>query len=224
MRALRQLLGSWQKGDRIVPATFRQPGAVDDRVLVINQPEASNVQIRLAVRGLPRSDSDAVAAFPLAFVANQRWRAAVPELVSSDVRVETNALSGILKFAATAPAASAAKAIAAAKKVMTDLSQSPPTEVEMGTSIPMSKGTPAEVAYAWLEAETYKLPPNALGNVRLRPDDIRRVAARLFGNSAPLAIVVLGNAAELNQLGYKVEIRGIVDIPPTVNTPPARKP
>jgi zinc protease len=51
MRALRQMLGPWQKGDRIVPATFRQPGAVDDRVLVIDQPAASNVQIRLAVRG-----------------------------------------------------------------------------------------------------------------------------------------------------------------------------
>jgi hypothetical protein len=165
-----------------------------------------------------------VAAFPLAFVANQRWRAAVPELTSSDVRVESNALSGIFKFAAIARPASAAKAIAAAKKVMMDLAQSPPTEVEMGTSISMSKGTPAEVAHAWLEAETYKLPPNASGNVRPGPDDIRRVAARLFGNSAPLAIVVLGNATELSQLGYKVEIRGTVDIPSAVNPPPPRKP
>src|SRR6185436_9885414 len=63
MRALRQLLGPWRKGDRIVPATFRQPGAVDDRVLVIDQPAASNVQIRLAVRGFSRSDPDATAAF-----------------------------------------------------------------------------------------------------------------------------------------------------------------
>ena len=161
MRALRQLLGPWQKGDRIVPATFRRPGAVDDRVLVIDQPGASNVQIRLAVRGLSRSDSDTGAAFFLANVANQRWRAAVPELLNPDVRVETHSLSGMFTFAATAPPASAGKAIAAAKKVMKDLAQSPPTEAETGSSIPMGKGTSAEVAYAWLEAETYKLPPNA---------------------------------------------------------------
>jgi len=227
MRALRQLLGQWQKGDRIVPATFRQPGAVDDRVLVIDQPGTSNVQIRLAVRGLSRSDSDAAAAFPLAFVASQRWRAAAPELLNPDVRVETHALTGIFAFAATAPPASAAKAIAAARKVMTDLAQSPPTEAEMGSSIPMGKGTSAEVAYAWLEAETYKLPPNASSDVRIRPDDIRRLAARLFGNSAPLAIVVLGSAAELqSQLGYKIELRTSGPEPKPATTPslPPKKP
>src|SRR5436190_8961685 len=80
MRDLRQLLGPWQKGDRIVPATFRQPGTVDDRVLVIDQPGAGNVQIRLAVRGLSRSDPDVAATIPLSFIVNQRWQAAVPEL------------------------------------------------------------------------------------------------------------------------------------------------
>jgi zinc protease len=220
MRALRQMLGSWQKGDRIVPATFRQPGAVDDRVLLLDQPGASTVQIRLAVRGLSRSDSDLEAAFPLAFVANQRWRAAVPELVNPSVQVETHALGGMFTFAATAPPASAAKAIAAAKKVMTDLAQSPPTEAEMGGTIQMSKGTSAEVAYAWLEAESYKLPPGVSRDGRMRPDDIRRVAARLFGNSAPLAIVVLGNAAELQgQLGYKIELRTSSSEPKPATTP-----
>jgi hypothetical protein len=227
LRALRQLLGPWQKGDRIVPATFRQPGAVDDRVLVIDQPGAGNVQIRLAVRGLPRSDSDSAAAFTLAVVAAQRWRAAVPELVNPEVRVETRALSGSLTFAATAPPAAAAKAIAGAKKVMTDLTQTPPTQAEMGGTIQMSKGTSAEVAYAWVEADTYKLPANALTDVRIHPEDIRRVAGRLFGNSAPLAIVVLGSAAELQaQLGYKIELRSTnPDTKPKI-TPslPPRKP
>jgi predicted Zn-dependent peptidase len=227
LRALRQLLGPWQKGDRIVPATFRQPGAVDDRVLVIDQPGASNVQIRLAVRGLPRSDSDSAAAFSLAPVAGQRWRAAVPELVNPEVRVETGALSGIFTFAATAPPAAASKAIAAAKKVMMDLAQTPPTAAEIGGTIQMSKGTSAEVAYAWLEADTYKLPPNALTDVRIQPDDVRRVAARLFGNSAPLAIVVLGNAAELQaQLGYKIELRSTNPEPKPTITPalPPKRP
>lgn len=225
MRAAHQLLGPWQKGDRIVPATFRQPGAVDDRVLVIDQPGASNVQIRLAVRGLARSDSDAAIAFPLASIAGQRWRAAAPELINPDVRVELHALSGIFTFAATGPSASAGKAIAAAKKVMADLAQSPPTEAEMGGTIQMAKGTPAEVAYAWVEAETYKPLPNGSSEVRTRPDDIRRLAARLFGNSAPLAIVVLGNAAELqSQLGYKIELRTTISPQPKPATTPALPP
>src|SRR6185436_6508108 len=33
MRALRQLLGPWQKGTHTVPATFRQPSPPDPRVL-----------------------------------------------------------------------------------------------------------------------------------------------------------------------------------------------
>ena len=110
---------------------------------------------------------------------------------------------------------------------MTDLAQSPPTEAEMGSRIPMGKGTSAEVAYAWLEADAYKLPPNASSDVRIRPDDIRRLAARLFGNSAPLAIVVLGNAAELqSQLGYKIELRTNSLEPKPATTPslPPRKP
>jgi hypothetical protein len=97
----------------------------------------------------------------------------------------------------------------------------------MGGSIEMSKGSPAEVAYAWLEAESYKLPPGVSRASRIRPDDIRRVAARLFGNSAPLAIVVLGNAAEMQgQLGYKIELRTSSSEPKPATTPslPSKKP
>jgi zinc protease len=218
MRALRQLIGPWQKGDRIVPATFRQPGTVDDRVLLIDQPGSSNVEIRLAVRGIPRSDADVTATSFLAHIANARWRAAVPELATtSSVRFDAHALSGLFVFAATVPPAATAKAIAAAKRVMTTLSESPPTEAEMPGIVMSSHAPPPEMllASAWLDADTYKLSSTSSDASRVRPDDIRRVAARLFANSAPLAIVVLGNAAELQtQLGYKIELR--------TNTPEAK--
>ena len=68
-RTLRQLLGPWQKGDRLVPATFRQPSAPDVRVLVVNQTGATKAEIRLAVRGLARSDRDATAASILAQIS-----------------------------------------------------------------------------------------------------------------------------------------------------------
>ncbi len=228
MRAVRQLLGPWQKSDRIVPATFRQPGSVDDRVLLIDQPEATTVQIRLAVRGLSQSDRDLTAANILSFIAGQRWRAAVPELSTSNVSHEAHALSGMFTFSATVPPASAAKALAAAKNVMKELAASAPSESEMGSSIQMFKGTPAEIASAWLNSETYKVPSSSSGSAtQPRPDDIRRVAGRLFENSVPLAIVVTGNAAELQtQLGYKVELRSSVSEtkPAPTSTPTPKKP
>jgi predicted Zn-dependent peptidase len=229
MRTVRQLLGPWQKGDRIVPATFRQPGAVDDRVLVIDQSGASNAEIRLAVRGLSRSDPDAMAAFLLCQVANQRWRAAVPEISkSSFVRHESHALSGMFVFGATAPAAFAAKAVAAAKKIMTALAESGPSEAEMPTLVTMSNGlTPVDsLASTWLDAETYKLPLNKSSDAsRISPADLRRAAARLFGNSAPQAIVVVGNAAELKpQFGDQAELPASLTNPGSNSPLPLKKP
>jgi predicted Zn-dependent peptidase len=229
LRALRQLLGPWQKGDRIVPATFRQAGTVDDRVLVIDQPGASNVQVRLAVPGLSRSDPDEMAAFLLAHVAIERWRAAVPELsTTAEVRIQAYALTGLVVFAATVPPASAAKAITAAKEIMAALAQSGPSEAEMPGIIRMTPPRPEEsLATSWLDAEIYKLPPSKSVEANVSVADLRRAAARLFGNSAPLAIVALGNAAELqSQLGYKIELRTSSPEPKPTTTPPLppRKP
>jgi hypothetical protein len=78
----------------------------------------------------------------------------------------------------------------------------------------------------WLDTETYKMSGanKQVEAVRIPPGDIRRTAARLFGNSAPLAIVALGNAAELqSQLGYKIELR--TNAPePKPSTIPANQP
>ena len=227
MRALRQLLGPWQKGDRIVPATFRQPGTVDDRVLLIDAPAATNVEVRLAVRGLSRSDADAMTASVLAQIARNRWQAQVPELASSFfVRNETYALGGMFMFSASVPPASAAKAIAAAKNVMKGLAEADPTQAEIvsavGPGLFSHRPSPEEaLAEAWLDTEIYKLSSTKpVEAIHIPPADIRRTAARLFGNSAPLAIVTLGNANELqSQLGYKIELRSNAPEPKPAATP-----
>jgi hypothetical protein len=222
MRALRQLLGPWQKGDRIVPATFRQPGTVDDRILLIDEPGAKNVEIRVAVRGLSRSDPDAKAEWILALIAGQRWSDAVPELSNPlSVRVDQHALSGSFVFDTHVPTASAAKAIAATRTIMTALTEAEPKESEIPTVTDL---TPKySWATSWLDAETYKVSADKAG-ARVTPADIRRVAGRLFGNSAPVAIVVVGNATELqSQLGYKVELRANAPETkpaPNLSTPP----
>src|SRR5712692_3325244 len=103
MRAIRQLLGPWGKGDRVVPATFRQPDAPDARVLVVNQPGATTAEIGVAVRGLTRSDRDAAAATLLARIARERWQAAASDLSSVFANHEAHALPGIFVFGASAP-------------------------------------------------------------------------------------------------------------------------
>jgi len=171
----------------------------------------------------------------LAQIARNRWQAQVPELASSSfVRNETYALGGMFMFSASVPPASAAKAIAAAKNVMKGLTEADPTQAEIvsavGPGLMLShRPSPDEaLADAWLDTDTYKLSSaKQVEAIRIPPADIRRTAARLFGNSAPLAIVTLGNAAELqSQLGYKIELRSNAPEPKpaTIPAPSPKKP
>src|SRR5713101_6149646 len=164
MRAIRQLLGPWGKGDRIVPATFRQPALPDARVLVVNQPGATTAEIRLAVRGLTRSDRDAAAATLLARIARDRWQAAASDLSSVFAHHEAHALPGIFVFGASAPTASASKAISAAREVMRSLSTAAPStaEVERARDAELSELSrrtmqTESIADGWLDVETFKL-------------------------------------------------------------------
>jgi zinc protease len=212
MRAARQILGPWQKSEQIVPATFRQPGPVSIRALLIDEPGAKNAELRLAVRALVRSDPDATAASLLTAIIKQRWQAAEADLSAPVVVHETHALSGMFMMGATVPLSSAAKAVGSAQTILQAIIQQPPTAAELENAKRMFVAKPfsqAEtIADAWLDAETYKLaarsPAPDLNNVSAA--DIKRVAAKLFDNS-PQAVVVLGNASELkSQFGDKAEL------------------
>jgi hypothetical protein len=98
----------------------------------------------------------------------------------------------------------------------------------MPTLVTMSNGlTPEDsLASTWLDAETYKLPLNKSSDAsRISPADLRRAAARLFGNSAPQAIVVVGNAAELKpQFGDQAELPASLTNPGSNSPLPLKKP
>jgi len=216
MRAARQLLGSWQKGDRTVPATFRQAAAVDPRVLIIDQTGAKTAEIRLAVRGLARSDRDAAAASLLASIIKQRWQSADKEVSSSMVVHEAYALNGMLMLGGNVPTQSVAKAISIAQGVMHAIAKEDPgmNELENARKAVLMKFaslTPSEsLADVWLYGETYKISPNNQADElnRISAADVRRVAARLFEDAAPQAIVVVGNVTELKaQFDAKAEVR-----------------
>ena len=235
LRALRQLLGSWQKSDRSIASTFRQPNAPDDRILLINQTGGDNAEIRLAVRGLSRSDPDARAAAILAQVARERWQAAVPELSSAGVRHEPYTLPGMIVFAATVPNTAAAKALTAAQAVMKGLAETGVSAAELESArnaviagSGQGTGELDLVSNAWLDSDTYKTPLTvnpANEFLRISVTDIKRVATRLFPGAAQASVIVADAEQVRSGLGSKVEIRSnqpAGKAPP--DPPPTRKP
>jgi zinc protease len=236
MRALRQLLGPWQRGDRTVPATFRQPNPAAPRILVIDQPGATNAEIRLAVRGLARSDRDAEAASLLALIVRNRLRTTSGDLAHAFARHEAHDLPGMFVVGGMVPVASAAKAITAAQEVLAALAKTGPTAAEFEQAraemlAELSRqGSPENLTGAtadnWLDGEIYKLQPAADQIRSFTLADIQRVAGRLFKN-APIATIAVGNVEELkSSLGAGIEVRGVKPPVKTATDPamPAKKP
>ena len=211
MRTLRESFGGWTKSDRAIPSTFRQPDPPDERTLVINQPGASTSEVRLAVRGLPRTDKDAAAAQALASVVRERWLAAMPELKdrAAFVRHDANRGGGLFRMGASLRSpAEAAKALESARAVLRDLQTNAPTAAEtenarraVAASLGQSAADAEGTANSWLDEQTYNslaatAPEMARTAASLTPADVQRVAARLFTH-APVASVAVGDAAQL---------------------------
>jgi zinc protease len=210
MRALRQLIGQWRKGDALVPATFRPPGPVNPRVLLINQSGGANSEIRLAVFGLSRTDRDYFAAEILARILREHWQAGVstasPVFAPVFVRNEAHSLPGMFLMGATVSATDAPKAISAAINAMQSLVTAAPSPAEFERVRDQALGefnkqTAQDdlFATAMLDMATYNLPPLNAQTVALKsvsPADVQRVAARLF-KGAQIASVAVGNSAEL---------------------------
>jgi len=226
MRALRQLLGLWGKSDRTIPATFRQPGAPDTRVLVVDSQGATNAEIRLAIRGLARGDREALTANVLALIIRDRWKTAVPDLSRISVRDEAHVLPGIFVLSASAPTSNAAKAAAAAQDIIKSLIQTGPTAQELESArgavlnqLAAEFSQPETMSTHWLEMDTFKStrPSTVATLIRsLTPGDIQRVTARLFKDVA-MATVVAGNSEQL-----KATFTGNVEIKSAVAPEPNR--
>jgi len=238
MRALRRLLGSWEKSDTTVPATFRQPDAPDARTLIVDLPGTDAAEVRLGVRGLSRSDKDYASATLLALLARDLWLSTQPDLNKSAffVRHEAHALPGIFIMGASVPAASASTTLANARKVLQQLSKGGASQAALDKArseaiAELNKQTerPESIADLWLDTETYQLGSieerlRQIRNVTL--DDIKRTAARIFKENS-IATVALGNAERLKPVlesAGKVEILGEAAATPTPTAPtPVKK-
>lgn len=236
MRALRQLLGGWRRSDRLVPSTFRQPDAPDARPLIVNLAGAASAEIRVAARGLARSDRDRAAANLLALIMRDRWRAAVGlERNNLFARHDAYALSGAFVMGASVPPASAGRALETARAVVNALAATAPSaeeleaaRTELNAARNIETTQPDWLAASWLDAEMYRTTytDETRRIMSATPGDIQRVAARLF-TGTPLATVAVGDGAqlraELSRLGAVEEQTAQIP-PPTSPAPSAPRP
>src|SRR6202022_4558593 len=141
----------------------------------------------------------------LAAIIKQRWQSTDNEISSPLVVHETHALNGMFMLGGNVPVQSAAKAVSNARALIHAIAKEDPSlaELETARQTILTKYVPSSpsesLADGWLDGETYKMAANNRADElnRISPADVRRVAARLFEDAAPQAIVVLGNAAEL---------------------------
>ena len=234
MKTVRQLLGPWRKSEQIVPTTFRQPNPADARILIVNVP-GPGVEIRLAARGVARSDTDFATALVLARVAHHRWQAAGPELNKQPVFVKTDAhvLPGAFIMGATVTELTAADSLANARKVLDSLMSTPATAEELERArtevineLSPNLAKPEAQPDPWLDADTYRLstPQDQIALLRsVTAAEVQRVANRLFNKN--IASVVAGESAALKaalQGRFPYEVLGEIAAPAPSQKPPTK--
>jgi zinc protease len=234
MKAVRQLLGPWRKSEQIVPTTFRQPPPADTRTLIVNV-AGPTVELRLAARGVSRSDSDFAAATVLARLAQNRWQAAAPELAKQPVfaRNDGFVLPGAFVMGAAVNDMTIADTLAKARKVIDSLMTTPATaeELERAKTEVINELSPIitrpeALADPWLDADTYHLsaPQDQIALLRsVTGSEVQRVANRLFNKT--IVSVVAGETAPLKaalQGRYQYEVLGEIASPAPTPKPSAK--
>lgn len=236
MRAVRQLLGPWRKSEQVVPTTFKQPGPADQRTLIVNVP-GPGVELRLAARGVSRSDTDFPIATILARLAQNRWQAAAPELARLPVFARNDAyvLPGAFVLGAAVNEMTVADSLATARKVIDSLMSTPATaeeleraKTEVINDLSPIITRPEALADPWLDADTYRLsaPQDQIALLRsVTTTEVQRVANRIFNKT--IVSVAAGETAPVKaalQGRHQFEVLGEIATPAPAPKPPAKPP
>lgn len=237
VRTLRQLIGPWRKSEAIVPTTFRQPVAPSPKALIINSPGTS-AEIRVALRGIARNDSDYLASLVLAKLAMQRWVGQAPELANKPVFARSDAyvLPGMFVVGAAVNTANIADSMLLLHKVGESLRSTPATEAELERAklevmneMTSLSGKPEAFPDPWLDVITYGLKTAQNHHQLLQSinaADVQRVANRLF-KDAPIATVIVGDSLQLKaSLQGKIpfEVLGEIEAPAPAPSPAPKTP
>jgi len=209
MRALQQLLGAWNKSTQLVPASFRQPDPPDPSTLTVELTDAQKAEVRVAVRGVSRSDPDYAAAMVLASVAQVRWRkiASDQDRSSFFVRHEGHLLPGLFVVGASVNTADASRTVTEAEQLLKSLVSSPVSAAEFDSAkselpaLPGPQAPPEAIANAFLDIDTFGLLPisdQLRSRAQLSVADVQRVAGRLF-RDPQTAAVTLGSFKRISE-------------------------
>lgn len=165
-RAVRQLFGSWQKSDKPVPATFRQPDAVEKTVFYQKQPSVRTAQIRFAVRAAARGSANDFAHKIAAQVLNERWRKELPQEMrdTAFVRYEPHALPGMLIFGASIAGGFAEPVLPQTQTALNKILSEPVAVAEfenaksaVAAKIENDLKSHEAAIESWLDADTFKV-------------------------------------------------------------------
>jgi zinc protease len=236
-RAVRQLLGAWRRGDHIVPATFQQPETPDTRTLIYNLEGAESTEIRVATKGIPRSDRDQMAAHLIALLARDRWQKLFPELNKNSFfsRHDAYELKGIFIVGASVPTANAVKTMEAIQNLFNSLVTIPASTTELAlikneAIATLNKKVDEEEAIAdqLLDKEKYKT--SSVDQIQvinsLTPTELQKVANKLL-HKKELISVAVGNSnqleKDLKKLG-EVECINTISSTPTQVLPTTKRP
>jgi zinc protease len=199
IRPFKLFFGGWTKG-QIIPPTFRPPKQIAQLKLVkIEAPEASKVEIRCGVLGVKHTDPDYLTTAVLARILSARIQKEGGEAtVNSLPRV----LPGPFFLSASVPAEQAPAFSRRATEIFSGLTTSPVSGEELAAAKTAlaneySARTPE---YYLREIEVYSLPRNYPLEVTKKIEsisatDIERVSKKLLEANA-LTVVVVGKVNE----------------------------
>jgi len=195
--------------------------------LIINAPADQSAEVRLATRGVSRSDRDFATAVVLALVARKRWETLSPELSRRPVfvRNEPHVLPGIFLMGASVDNLLVGKTLKTAQDVLQSLAGGPVPIAELEAAkneataqFTKELETPDGIAAAWLDIDTFGLPSISQQMAALNAvsaADLQRVASSLF-EKPRIASVVIGNSHQLKAMlepNVKVELMGELEKP-----------
>ena len=233
LRTLKQLFGAWRKSEQVIPSTFQAAKPPDSKVLLVRTPSPT-AEVRIALRGLSKSDPDALLSDVVAQIAQNRLQAAVPNSPKTPVFVRSNRylLPGIFVLGASAENNSVLSVTTISSKILESLATTPVTAAELKQAVDAvvvensDSRDPDRKPDRWLDIDTYRLSSDrALSLLSTTPSDVQRVAARLFKDRA-IATVIAGEVDSLKPIlqGHiTFEVMG--DIPTPAPSPkPATKP
>lgn len=201
--AIRRLLGPWQKADRKVPSTFRQPDDPPAAVITIPSPKPESWAIRMAMRGVARSDRDFAASLVYAAVVESRLKAAVPPAHAAEVTVvsETHVLPGVIWIGFGPSAKDAAGTKIEANEILSKALASPITTAEFQAALPELKAAWSQrtIEATWLDMDTFR--PASLDGYLNSFDTVKLADVIAFAEKArsrPMATVLVNTPPTTN--------------------------